>query len=635
MSSVSSLSGDAMGTRPSDLSHMSSYRKKDPSVGAGGFVDDEAGQAGSNHNAQLIVAMFLLVIYIITTILTAVLVVEYYNDKRKAAAFTLIAFYAAKTLTQILVRWASTGAIGTFFLDLLQLREVADFYYYVQDWRAMRGRHWPHPFFRAHSLFSTFQPDVPSLLIQVYVYLRDETMTTMQIVVMVLTAFTGAWNYLQYYQYVRVGKSTYAYLLFKGLLTTAMRVTLAAFLMISLQGYIYIWLALSYLAGILMVVRNMKQSRVLCRDTPLQFTKVEALYAHIVALHAVFFSFPWAPSHNVLDWWKGYVGIEVKLAIEHGLGVALMFIVYNGKRGVTFYAVCFFAACALFAHYILLYFINMSVSRYLRRRSLYTTTKIVGMFTYFATYWQEKIGGHAQPNGGILLDREMSPLQRQEALKVEREADMQRVANGGNADDKSAGLYDDNNNYDTDTDTDGGHGRTGPVATGSTVGTYTHHAEGSGSHVATPSAAAVATVAAGGYGMARDESAVELYSSGSSFGASGDFRDGGAGGDPYDAHTVRRAGGAGGYMGGGVRSTLPTMLEGNDGDDGGAGSLYGNSNSANTVTFHQQSQQQQQSGSGTSALYSSGSTDNLAAAAAVPVSQYDEDGDAIPPPPAQ
>jgi len=396
------------------------------------FNDDgKPVTSGSDHCPQLLLAIGMLLIYTVTTITTALIVKEYYDDERYAAAFTLIAFYILKSVTQIVLDYVSFGRLCFLWADLLQLREFVDFAYYIRDWRAMRGQHWPHPFYRAHAAYSTFMPDVPSLLIQVYVYLRENSMTDMQVVCMVLTAVTGVWNYLQYFQYVRVSKSTYVYMIIKGALTTAMRVTLAAFLMINLQAYIYIWLGLTYLAGVIIVVSKIKRSRAAHRDTPLQFTACEAVYTHVVAIHAIFFSFPWAPSHSVLDWWKGYVAIEVKLAIEHGLGIALMFIVYSKERNVTFYAVTFFGGCALIAHYILLFFINMSVSRYLRRRSMYTTTKIVGMFTYFCTYIQERISGEAQPDGGILLEREMTEKQLSQSRKQKRDTMMSQASELG------------------------------------------------------------------------------------------------------------------------------------------------------------------------------------------------------------
>lgn len=148
-------------------------------------------------------------------------------------------------------------------------------------------------------------------------------------------------------------------------------------------------------------------------DNPLQFCLCHFFYGNICAVHMIFFAFPWAPTHSVHDWWTGYIVAESKLGIENSIGLALVVIFYESSRGILFYAVYGFAVALIIIHFMSLYFVNVAVSKYLKLRGLYTTSKIIAMFAYMCTYMQERISGQVQLDGGVLDDDELTDKQRE------------------------------------------------------------------------------------------------------------------------------------------------------------------------------------------------------------------------------
>ena len=365
-----------------------------------------------NHYPHLFSAIFIVAMYTFSLITTILLLKEFHKNEYYAATYSIIAFYALKSITQIIVDYNSFGRCSLLLVDILQLREYYDFVRYCQVWKVRSGVKWRHPYYRPHALFTSFAVEVPVLTIQVYVYLKEGTITNIHIISLVTTALVAIWQYFQYIHYIRVSPSIYLYLFFKAIISTVMRVVMAAYLIIFLQGWIYLWLGVSYLWGHYIVWRVQKKAREAMKDDPLLISSAKWMYQHIVAVHSMFFSFPWAPHHSVLDWWLGYILTETKLGIEHGIGTGVLILIYDRERDVVFYSIVFLAYVILFIHFILLYFVNMSVSRSLRRKSQFTNSKIIGMFIYFFTYRQEQTLDKAQPDGGILNSFELTAKQQ-------------------------------------------------------------------------------------------------------------------------------------------------------------------------------------------------------------------------------
>ena len=337
--------------------------------------------------------------------------------------WSIVGAYVLKSLTQTLADYAAHGRLRLFLLDLAQLREVVDLFSYFKQWSSMRGKYWRHPYFRTHAGFFTFMATFPSLVIQIYVSVLEKEIAQISrwhLICLAATSATAVWDVFNFLHFISLKRGTYVLLMIKAILTTAMRLFLAAYIVRLLGMAAYVWLGVSYILGVVIVRYVAADSVEAQKDDPLQYRPVHMLFTHIVALHSIFISFPWATNHGVLDWWHGYVILEVKLGLEAGLALAAIMLFDTRKRGAIFYAIVFFAFCFQVAHFIMVYFVSMSVTYQLRKRLMYTSSKIISMFAFFGTHWQEEISGEAQPDAGVVPDEDLTERQREvrESIKL-------------------------------------------------------------------------------------------------------------------------------------------------------------------------------------------------------------------------
>jgi len=365
------------------------------------------------HWRYLVYAVLTTLLHIEVMVATILLMKEFYDTEQYGAFIGILVAFGIKTITLILFDYANHGIFWRIPFHLFQLSELVDLWRYCELWLKMRHKFWRQPYFRANAGFFSFLTDYPALFVQIYVICTLEhvtDMTSVQTLALISYSLSGVLHLFSFFYYISVKPWGYVYLMIKGIVTTALRMFTLGYVALILDVYIYVWLVLSYVAGLAICRHIQYLSKMMGKDDPLQTRLCHALFGHVVALHSVFFSFPWAPNHSVVDWWHGYIVHEVKLGVEMGLALATIMAFYQDERDIRFYTVIFLALTVMLIHYILLYFVNIIVSRNIRSRKIYSSSKIIGLFARFGTYIQEATTGDEQPDA-TLEDDELTPAQ--------------------------------------------------------------------------------------------------------------------------------------------------------------------------------------------------------------------------------
>ncbi len=140
------------------------------------YTLDSSLEAPSNHVGNLLWAIATLLLYILDIGTDLWLLNNFYSRDLIGPTYCLIAIYGWTALTHIQMDLLNHGRIRYILIDLLQLRLVMDFVFYVQKWVGARGEVWapPHCHFRPNRSFDSFNVGtIPSLMVQSYVIINQ------------------------------------------------------------------------------------------------------------------------------------------------------------------------------------------------------------------------------------------------------------------------------------------------------------------------------------------------------------------------------------------------------------------------------------------------------------------------------
>lgn len=354
-----------------------------------------------NYIPQLLLAIGQIALYLCTITTTIILMVDWFKSTNDLNyyAWIICMVYAWKTIIQFIIGILSSGpkAILLGIFDLLQLREFWYFIVYVKHWPKHHNATsaWKRCYYLPHQPFVSTMATFPSLVLQAYVMiLLPDDVSGLQIITMIATTLYLFLEFIAIFHYLTVSPRVYSFMMISAILSNCFRIIAVAFLIRSIKAYTFIaWLG-SYIFGLFIVIwiGFIRRQR-LHRDDPLQLTFLKIIYAHQVAVQLTFASVPFAPQHSVFEWWYGYIVSEIKMIIEFGIAIASIVFLYPYERSVAFYTLFAVGLFGIIVQTCLVFFMNMGVSRSLRRRSLFSTTKIVTFFVYFGNYLQEKFVG--------------------------------------------------------------------------------------------------------------------------------------------------------------------------------------------------------------------------------------------------
>ncbi len=115
---------------------------------------------------------------------------------------------------------------------------------------------------------------------------------------------------------------------------------------------------------------------------PLTYPSVHLSVCNLLSLIWIFLAVPFAPSHSVKDWFRGYIYSEVKLQLENMLMFVdvIYFISYQQLSTTYFYAVLFFACTQFVLNLSMLLILNQWVKKDIRQHDIYTNIYITQLF---------------------------------------------------------------------------------------------------------------------------------------------------------------------------------------------------------------------------------------------------------------
>jgi hypothetical protein len=228
---------------------------------------------------------------------------------------------------------------------------------------------------------------------------RGSAVTDIQLAGLVFSGVNGSIVVFHYFKYVSVSAATYTAMSIKGILNTALRTILVAYLVSVLKIYALLWICLSYLIGFGLYFSGLRFSRRKKRDDPLHYLTCHLAYGHFIALTTLFVAFPFAPNHSVKDWWRGYLVSECKMVLENlGMCVTVFVTIWNEntQSEAYFWALVFFVVAMALANLTSLWFIHFSVKRQLTKRKVYSNTAIVSLFHDIFAYHKHQMADREQ-----------------------------------------------------------------------------------------------------------------------------------------------------------------------------------------------------------------------------------------------
>jgi uncharacterized membrane protein YhdT len=364
-------------------------------------------QRPNNYIPQLILAISMVLMHIATITSTIIMLTEWFDiSALKTPAIVIAVCYIWKGFTQMFIGFTSYGPLALIMgiFDILQLSELYYFVKFVVHFSRHQGQTvpWKRCYYLPHQSLASFSATIPSLVLQTFVMIkRPELITSAQYVAMICGAIFIFLSQISAFHYITVSPRIYYFMMVLSIFSKAIRIIAVAFLIHSIKAYAFIYWGASYLLGIVLVVYfAFHRKTKLGRDDPLQLSFLKVVYIHQLSLQLTCNSTPFAAQHSVFEWWYGHILSECKMIFEYGVAVALVALLYPFERNTGFYFIYALALFAIIVHVGLLFFINMVVSRSLRRRSLFSTTKIVTFFVYFGDWLQVNYIGK-QADGGL------------------------------------------------------------------------------------------------------------------------------------------------------------------------------------------------------------------------------------------
>jgi len=227
---------------------------------------------------------------------------------------------------------------------------------------------------------------LPSLIVQAFVILEtgDQIqLSDVQTASLVTTSCMCAIDILHHNKYVHTNtRNIYLALTLRSMVNVIIRTVLVAYLISIIRMVMYAWTLISFIGAGCLYLIGILISRRLKRDTPIKGLLKHWLFGCLIAVHLLFVSLPFAPSHALVDWWRGYLLCELKIQLENVLMTAILLkYVSEHYEQDDFLSVLFFALSIALFNAVSLWLLHQNVKKQLRLRNVYSCYAIVKLYS--------------------------------------------------------------------------------------------------------------------------------------------------------------------------------------------------------------------------------------------------------------
>jgi hypothetical protein len=356
--------------------------------------------AQSRHLAQLFTATLHCALDLATVIVNIYLLIFYFDLQGfKQCSFALLIVLILRGIVETEFDYFNRGELYLILFNLCNARMIYEYIVYVKDWYDHFGRGWTNSLFRSQNSFQSLHISLPSLVIQTYVITFNNAATTnLQVVAICITSCCAFVDLISHFYYIHVAHDIYVVMMLKAVLNTVLRTILVAHLFFYIAAFTYIWIFGSYLVGCAAYYVLVQYSKKIGRDDPINNKLNHILLGGLIAEILLFVAVPFAPSHSIYDFWRGYVFSEVKIQLENFsmAAVVLYFVQLHNSTGL-FFAALSFCIIAYIANVLLLFWLDHSVKQQLRIRGLYSENNIVRFFALQFAHFNAATKKQLQP----------------------------------------------------------------------------------------------------------------------------------------------------------------------------------------------------------------------------------------------